>query len=175
MSLALNSNKEDGAKNILANSNYMISMPDVRNDDIIFTECRNERFILNSNFGLKYDRENVFDPRFKNNNEIEFETISKGNVNYKKLSLNSMTDSLIKNRTDSTYINYSGDRTMKCYSKYGQIFLERISDNKSEQVTSGNSFNYFPVFNGDDSGIIFCSDRKRGVGFTALYEIIINK
>lgn len=175
MSLALNINTDDGAKNILANSNYMISMPDVRNDNIIFTECRNQRFILNSNFGLKFDRENVFDPRFKNSNEIEFETISKRNVKYKKLSLNTMTDSLITNRTDSTYINYSGDRTIKCYSKNGQIFLERISDNKTEQITSGNSFNYYPVFNADDSGIIFSSDRKRGVGFTSLYEIRINK
>lgn len=175
MSLALNNNKDDGAKNILANSNYMISMPDVRNDDIIFTECRNERFILNSNFGLKFDKENVFNPRFKSSNEIEFETVSKRNVNYKKLSLNTMTDSLISNRTDSAHINYSGDRTLMCYSKDGQIFLERVSDHKREQVTSGKSFNYYPVFNSDDSGIIFSSDRKRGVGFTSLYEIRINK
>lgn len=175
VSLALNNNKDDGAKNILANSNYMISMPDVRNDDIIFTECRNERFILNSNFGLKFDKENVFNPRFKSSNEIEFETVSKRNVNYKKLSLNTMTDSLISNRTDSAHINYSGDRTLMCYSKDGQIFLERVSDHKREQVTSGKSFNYYPVFNSDDSGIIFSSDRKRGVGFTSLYEIRINK
>lgn len=175
MSLALNNNKDDGAINILSNSNYMISMPDVRNDDIIFTECRNERFIMNSNFGLKFDKENVFNPRFKSSNEIEFETISKRNVNYKKLSLNTMTDSLISNRTDSAHINYSGDRTLMCYSKDGQIFLERISDHKTEQVTSGNSFNYYPVFNSDDSGILFSSDRKRGVGFTSLYEIRINK
>jgi len=175
MSLALSNNKDDGAKNILANSNFMISMPDVKGSSIIFTECRNEKFVLNSNFGFKFDQESVFNPLIINNNEIEFETISKRNISYKKLSLNSLTDSLITNRTDSTHINYSGDRMMKCYSKNGQIYIERISDNESEQITSGNSFNYFPVFNGDDSGIIFCSDRKRGVGFTALYEIRINK
>lgn len=175
MSLALNNNKDDGSNNILANSNYMISMPDVKENNLIFTECRDEKFVLNSNFGVKFDKENVFDPQFKNNSEIEFETISKRNVNYKNLSLNTMTDSLITKRTDLTNINYSGDRMMKCYSKDRHIFLERIPDNKTEQITSGNSFNYFPVFNGDDSGIIFCSDRKRGVGFTSLYEIRINK
>ena len=175
MSLALNNFKDDGAKNILTNSNYMISMPDVIGSDIIFTECRDEKFILNSNFGFKYDKESVFDPRFINNSEIEFETIVKRNINFKNLSLNTMNETLITGKNDSTSVSYSKDRKLKCYSKDRQIFLDRISENITEQITSGNSFNYFPVFNGDESGIVFCSDRKRGVGFTALYEKSINK
>lgn len=175
MSLALNSNKVDGAKTILTNSNYMISMPDIKGSSIIFTECRDEKFVLNSNFGLKYDQKSVFNPRIISNSEIEFETISKRIISYKKLSLNSLTETLINMRNESTSVSYSKDKMMKCYSKDRHIFLEKIFDNKTEQITSGNSFNYFPVFNGDDSGIIFCSDRKRGVGFTALYEIRINK
>ncbi len=175
MSLALNNNKDDGAINILANSNYMISMPDLKGSDIIFTECRNEKFVLNSNFGFKFDKESVFGPRFINISDIEFETIDKRNINYKKLSVNSLSETLIAVRNDSSSARYSKDRKLKCYSKDRQIYLERIPENKTEQITSGNSFNYYPVFNADDSGIIFCSDRKRGVGFTALYEIRINK
>lgn len=175
MSLALNNFKDDSARNILTNSNYMISMPDVIGSDIIFTECRDEKFILNSNFGFKYDIENVFDPRFINNIEIEIETISNRNISYKKLSMDSMNETFITVKNDSTSVSYSKDRKLKCYSKDRQIFLDRIPENITEQITSGTSFNYFPVFNGDESGIIFCSDRKRGVGFTALYEISIDK
>ncbi len=175
MSLAINNNKDDGAKNILSNSNYMISMPDVKGNNIIFTECRNERFILNSNFGMKFDKENVFDPRFINSNEIEFETINRSSISYKKLSLISSDETNINSVNRSASVSYSKDSLMKCYSRDRHIFLERIPDNIPVQITSGNSFNYFPVFNGDDTGIIFCSDRKRGVGFTALYEIRINK
>lgn len=175
MSLAINNNRDDVAKNILANSNYMISMPDVKGNNIIFTECRNERFILNSNFGIKFDKENVFDPRFINSNEIEFETINRSSISYKKLSLISSDETNINSVSRSASVSYSKDSLMKCYSRDRHIFLERIPDNKPVQITSGNSFNYFPVFNGDDSGIIFCSDRKRGVGFTSLYEIRINK
>ena len=175
MSLALNKFKEDDAKNILANSNYMISMPDVKDSEIIFTECRDEKFVLNSNFGFMYGKESVFDPQFINNSEIEIETISNRNISYKKLSLNSLNATLFTGKNDSTSISYSKDRKLKCYSKDRQIFLERIPENITEQITAGNSFNYFPVFNGDESGIIFCSDRKRGVGFTALYEIRIKK
>jgi len=175
MSLALNNFKDDGAKNILTNSNYMISMPDVIGSNIIFTECRDGKFVLNSNFGFKFYKESVYNPRFINNSEIEFETIRNRNINYKKLFLNSMNETFITGKSDSSSVSYSKDRKLKCYSKDRQIFLERIPENITEQITTGNSFNYFPVFNGDESGIIFCSDRKRGVGFTALYEIIIKK
>ncbi len=165
----------DGAENILINSNYLISMPAVKNGHILFTECRNEKFILNSNFGFKSESDNYFNPDFINDNEIEYTTFVKGKTVYIRLSLNSLARTEKAKRTDPGGAMYSGDKTMRCYSFNGQIFLERFKENKTEQITSGRSFNYFPVFNGDDSGIIFCSDRGRGVGFTALYEIKIIK
>ncbi|MBS1552161.1 MAG: DUF2029 domain-containing protein [Bacteroidetes bacterium] len=175
VSLTQISDDNDGAENILINSNYLISMPAVRDGKILFTECRNEKFILNSNFGFKTESDNYFNPDFINDNEIEYTTFVKGKTVYNRLSLNSLDRTEIAKRTDSVGAMYSGDKTMRCYSLNGQIFLERINEIKTEQMTTGRSFNYFPVFNGDDSGIIFCSDRGRGVGFTALYEIKINK
>ena len=169
------SDDNDGAENILINSNYLISMPTVKDGHIIFTECRNEKFILNSNFGFKSESDNYFNPNFVNNNEIEYTTFGKGQTIYKRFSLHTFDNTQTAKPTDTDPARYSADKTMKCYSANGHIFLERINENKIEQITSGSSFNYFPVFNGDDSGIIFCSDRGRGVGFTALYEIKIIK
>ncbi len=175
LSLMQISDNNDGAENILINSNYLISMPTVKDGHIIFTECRNEKFILNSNFGFKSESDNYFNPNFVNDNEIEYTSFGKGKTNFNTLSLNTLDHTETANLTDTGAAKYSGDKTMKCYSANGQIFIEKINENKTEQITSGRSFNYFPVFNGDDSGIIFCSDRGRGVGFTALYEIKIIK
>lgn len=175
MSLSMNDFRDDGAKNILANSNYMISMPDVKNNNVIFTECRNERFVLNSNFGFRFENENVFNPRFLDRNDIGYETYIKDSKSFKKISLTDPGESVSEEKMDTSAFRLSKDGSMKCYSKNGQIYLERIPLNKTEQITNGNSFNYYPVFNADDSGIIFCSDRKRGVGFTELYEVKINR
>lgn len=175
ISISQISDDNDGAENILINSNYLISMPTVKNEHIIFTECRNEKFILNSNFGFKSESDNYFNPNFVNNNEIEYTTFGKDQTIYKRFSLHTFDNTQTAKPTDTDPARYSADKTMKCYSANGHIFLERINENKIEQITSGSSFNYFPVFNGDDSGIIFCSDRGRGVGFTALYEIKIIK
>ena len=175
MSLAGNNVKDDGAKNLFVNSNYLISMPSALNDKIIFTECQNEKFTLNSNFGFKFDKENVFNPVFINSNEIEYSTIKDKNTHFKKLPLNSLSEAEASAYPASDKDQFSKDRTKKCYSKEGQIFLEDAASGKTVQLTSGNSFNTRPVFYENDSKIIFCSDRKRGVGFTTLYEININK
>lgn len=175
MSLARNYFIDDGARNIFVNPNYMISMPAVMNEKIIFTECRNENFILNSNFGLKFEKENIFEPEFINEDEIKYITVCNKNIIGKKLLVNSLYDTENKSDQDFDSIQFSKDKTIKCFSKDGQIFLTDVRSGRTEQMTFGNTFNTRPVFYENDSKIIFCSDRNRGVGFTTLYELNINK
>ena len=174
LSLARENTENDGAENVLINPNYLISMPDTKNEKIIFTECQNERFILNSNFGLSYNKENIFDPEFSGEDEIKYTTIKDRQFRNKKLNINTYADSQESEPEDKSSFDLSKDGSKKCYSKDGQIFLEDFKSGITKQVTSGNSFNTRPAFYEKDSGIIFCSDRKRGVGFTTLYEIKIN-
>ncbi|MBK8550884.1 MAG: hypothetical protein IPL53_07395 [Ignavibacteria bacterium] len=175
MSLAVNNYKDDGAENLFVDPNYMISMPSVFNERIIFTECQKEKFTLNSNFGFKYDKENVFDPRFMNENDIIYTTVADKKIHFKKLVINTMSESETNVQNDFFIDQLSKNKTLKCYSENGQIYLTDIPSGKTVQLTSGNSFNTRPVFFDNDNKIIFCSDRKRGVGFTTLYEINLNK
>lgn len=45
-------------------NNYMISMPSEYGNKMIWTECINNKFVLRSDFGFSYDKENVFYPVF---------------------------------------------------------------------------------------------------------------
>ncbi len=173
MALALNNEKDDGSKNILVSRGYLLSTPAALGGSLIFTESRNDKFILNSNFGLKYDKENIFDPVFINNNEIVYSTFVEKQKYFKKLFVNSLRDTMIPDFNYGLHNKYSKDKTLMCFSNDGQIFLRNVTRNETTQLTSGNSFNVMPVFAENDSKIIFCSDRRRGVGFTTLYEIKI--
>lgn len=175
MSLARNDYKDDRAENLFVNPNYMISMPSAFNEKIIFTECRNEKFILSSNFGLRYDKENVFDPEFIDEDEINYTTIKDMKIYFRKLETNTLSTYETGIRSELFKDQITKDEALRCYSKDGQIFLTEMASGKTNQITFGNSFNTRPVFCQNDSKIIFCSDRKRGAGFTTLYEININK
>ncbi len=173
MSLSLNRLNHDGASNLLTNPSYLISMPASYYDKIIFTECLNEKFTLSSNFGFRFDRENVFDPGFINEEEIYYQTIDGKKISFKKINTEYKNEIQTILKPDPFEVQLSNDKSMKCFSKEGQIFLTHIPSGKTIQMTSDNSFNTKPVFYDNDSKILFCSDRKRGVGFTTLYEIKI--
>lgn len=174
MSLAINNEEKDDAKSIINNPGYLLSMPSSAENKLIYVESVRNKFVLNSDFGFKYDKENVFYPGFLGNNEIIYSTIAGGEESFKKLFINSMKDTMINNSVKADSVRYSGDKSLMCFSKDGQIFLQDVSNNKLKQLTFGNSFNTLPVFADNDSKIIFCSDRNRGVGFTTLYEIRLN-
>lgn len=172
MSSLINTSINDGARNVLTNSNFMISMPSALNtipEKFIYTECTNNKFTLNSNFGFKYDRENVFKPMFIDSQTIIFETVVNKKPVKKILNIVSGVSSVTENiYTINTSLSKNGK--LKCYINDGQLYLEDIRSSKVIQLTSGRQINSFPVFANDDSKIIFCSDRSRGLGFTTLYE-----
>jgi hypothetical protein len=177
MSSLINIPINDGAHNVVANNNYMISMPSALNtmpERFIYTECTNGKFTLNSNFGFKYDKENVFNPIFIDSSDIAYETIVDKKAVKRLLNLNNGESTV----TDKIYPNHttlSKNENMKCYITDGQLFLEDIKNSKVIQLTSGRQLNSHPVFANNDTKIIFCSDRNRGTGFTTLYEFDINR
>lgn len=173
MSLTFFRDNDDGAKNVLNNSNYLISMPSVYEGKFIYTECLDNRFVLNSNFGFTYNKDNIFEPEFLNKDEIVYETFESGKKVFKKLNIVNLEASIITNSPRlRELLKYDN---VACFSENGQIFVKPARDSISVQVTSGNSINTRPVFDKKNGKIIFCSDRNRGVGFTTLYEIILNK
>lgn len=175
MSLRVFEQPMDSAMNLLLNPSYLISMPSVYGNKLVYTECRNERFALNSNFGFKYEKENVFDPEFVNGNEIVYETI-KGKKEYlNKLSVVSENDTLFGGRTTTEVNKDSLESSHQVFAKDGHIFLSEISSGNTVQLTYGNCIDSHPEFYDNFNKIIFCSDRNRGVGFTTLYEINIKK
>lgn len=174
MSLAINNEEIDDAKSIIDNPGYLLSMPNSAGNKLVYVESVSNKFVLNSNFGFKYDKENVFHPMFISNDEITYSTIAGRKDYFKKLFMSSLKDTVLNNSYNADTIQYSRDKSFTCFSKEGQIFLLDVSNNKLKQLTFGNSFNTLPVFADNDSKIIFCSDRNRGVGFTTLYEIKLN-
>lgn len=176
MSSLINQSINDGARNIVLSESYLVSMPSAMNttpEKFVFTECFNNRFTLNSNFGFKYVKENVFNPAIIDSNTIEFETI----INKKTIKKIIKIVGAESYEADKIYpVNSSESKNgnLKCYIEDGHLFLEDIKNKKVFQVTSGRQLNSYPVFSNNDTKIIFCSDRFRGAGFTTVYEIGIN-
>ena len=75
LSYSLNKPVDDGAEYISTGNNYLNSMPSVYGNKLVWTECINEKFVLRSNFGYSYDKENVFYPVLSDSEHIVFETI----------------------------------------------------------------------------------------------------
>jgi len=165
----------DCAESLITGPGYMLSMPASFNNKLIFTNCENNKFTLNSDFGLKYSDENVFNPEFSDSMNINYETISEKRQMGKQLNLNSHSSGIVSLHTAENEISYSFDSTLICFSYNNHIYLEDVKNNFIMQLTRGNSFNTRPVFAKNDSRIIFCSDRNRGVGFTALYQIKLKR
>lgn len=163
----------DNAEYITTGNNYLISMPSTNGNKLIWTECINEKFVLRSNFGYSYDKENVFYPVFSDSEHIIFETIEN------KIPKQKIIDIKTGIQRDASGIklnnrSLSKDKTLECYSTGGVIIIEDPSTGKNYPLTSGKQMCSFPVF-ANDSTIIFTSDRNRGVGFTALYKVKVHK
>ncbi len=171
LSYSLNKPVDDGAEYISTGNNYLNSMPSVYGNKLVWTECVNEKFVLRSNFGYSYDKENVFYPVLTDSEHIVFETIEN------KIPKQKVIDIKTGIQRDASGIklnspSFNKDRSIECYSTGGVIMIEDPSTGKKYPLTSGKQVCAFPVF-ANDSTIIFCSDRNRGVGFTALYKIKI--
>jgi hypothetical protein len=177
MSSLINQPIRDGAEPVLTSTNYMISNPSVlnaQNDKFIYTECIDQKFVLRSNFGSKYDKENVFSPVFINQNEVAYETVIDKKPVKKILNISTGMSSVTENMYyQNGIISSSGD--LKCFIRDGQVCLEDLISGKVLQLTSGRQLNYYPRFAENDTKIIFCSDRFRGAGFTALYQFDLKK
>ncbi len=173
MSLAVNKPETDSAVNILRDPDYMISMPNSYKGKLIFSECYNDKFVLNSNFGLKFDKENILEPEFLNDSEIVYETIIEKKKIFKKLNFINFKDTIISNPKEIRILFDS--MPVKSYVENGQIYLEDSSRRDTIPVTNGNALNILPFIDYDENKIIFCSDRNRGVGFTTLYEVKIKR
>lgn len=162
----------DSAEYFKTGNNYLISMPSAYNNKIVWTECINDKFVLRSNFGFSYDKENVFYPVLTDSEHIAFETIENKIPKQKIIDIKTgiQRDALGIKLNNSSL---SKDKTLECYSTDGVIFIKNHSSGKNYPLTSGKQICTFPVFGDNDNTIIFCSDRNRGVGFTALYKINI--
>lgn len=177
LSSSINQPIKDGAVPVLTSKNYMISNPSVlntANDKLIYTECINEKFVLNSNFGLKYDKESVFSPVFINQDEIAYETVIDRKPVKKILNIKTGTASVTNNMSFQNGI-ISNNGNMKCFIQDGQLFIQDLKSDNITQLTSGRQINSYPRFAENDTKIIFCSDRSRGAGFTTLYQFDLNK
>jgi Tol biopolymer transport system component len=155
----------------------MISNPSVlniENDKLIYTECINDKFVLNSNFGLKYGKESVFSPVFISPNEIAFETVIDRKPVKKILNIKT-GESSVTDRISFQNGIISNNGNLKCFVRDGQILLEDLISGKVLELTSGRQINSYPRFAENDTKIIFCSDRSRGAGFTTLYQFDLKK
>lgn len=162
----------DNAKYVPTGNNYLVSMPSAIGNRLVWTECINDKFVLRSNFGFSYDKNNVFYPLFTDSNHIVYETIENQTLKQKIIN----TESGIEKDTSGILLNLgslNSTGTAECFSSGGKIILHDLTSGIKIPLTSGKQFCYFPVFE-NDSTIIFTSDRKRGVGFTALYKLNIN-
>lgn len=165
-------NNIDKAEFISTGNNYLVSMPSAFGNRLVWTECINDKFVLRSNFGFGYDKENVFYPVLIDSQHITFETIE--NKQPKQRVIDIITG--IQRDAPSVKHNaaaYNKDKTKRTYSAYGIIYLEDLQTGEKFSVTSGKQMCYYPVFADGDSSVIFCSDRNRGVSFTALYKLKI--
>jgi hypothetical protein len=136
---------------------------------LVWTECVNEKFVLHSDFGYSYDKENVFYPMLTDSQHIAFETIENRMPKQKIIDITTG----IQRDASGIKLNLHSlnkDKNIECYSDNGVIIIEDPSTGKHYPLTSGRQMCYFPVFL-NDSTIIFSSDRNRGVGFTALYKM----
>lgn len=170
LSYSLNKPINDGDEYIKTSNNYLISMPSAYNDKLVWTECAGEKFVLRSNFGFSYDKENVFYPVLIDSEHIAFETIEN------KLPKQKVIDIKTGIQRDASGIklnsgSFTKDKKLECYSQNGVIFIKETVTGIAHPVTSGKQMCFFPVFADNDNSIIFASDRNRGVGFTALYKI----
>lgn len=169
LSVSLNKPVNDGAEYVTTGNNYLNSMPSVYGNKLVWSECVNEKFVLRSNFGYSYDKENVFYPVLTDSQHIVFETIEN------RIPKQKIIDITTGIQRDASGLNLNlrslnKDKTIECYSSGGEIIIQDPSTGKHYPLTSGKQMCYFPVFL-NDSTIIFCSDRNRGVGFTALYRM----
>ena len=168
----------DGAEPVIISSNFLVSMPSAlnsRQDKLVYTECVNGKFVLRSDFGFSYDEENIFNPLFINKDITAYETVQEKVRFCRLIDLESGSIVTTARETTGTGAVFSKNGNWKSYINEGQLFLEDLSSGKTIQLTRGRQICSYPVFAGDDSKIIFCSDRNRGVGFTALYMFDINK
>jgi len=166
ISLYMNKPIDDGAEFVQTGTSYLVSMPSASGGRVIWTECVNEKFVLRSNFGFSYDKENVFYPVFTDSMHIAFETIENRKPKQKVIDVKTG----IQRDASSLRLNVPQvEGSTELVSIEGKIWHRTIPPFLETQLTSGKQFCYFPVFAGGDS-MYFCSDRYRGVGFTALYK-----
>lgn len=172
LSYSMNKPFEDKAEFISTGNNYLVSMPSAFGSRLVWTECINDKFVLRSNFGFGYDKENVFYPVLIDSQHITFETIE--NKQPKQRVIDIITG--IQRDASAVKFNagsYNKDKTKSTYSVDGIIYIEDLQTGEKFPVTQGKQMCYFPVFADSDSTVIFCSDRNRGVSFTALYKMKI--
>ena len=172
ISYSLNKPIDDKAEFISTGNNYLVSMPSAFGNRLVWTECINDKFVLRSNFGFGYDKENVFYPVLTDSQHIAFETIEN---RIPKQKIVDITTGIQRNASGLKLNVHSlnKNKTIECYSENGVITIEDPSTGKHYPLTSGKQMCYFPVFADGDSSVIFCSDRNRGVSFTALYKLKI--
>lgn len=165
-------NDTEKAEFIPTGNNYLVSMPSAFGNKLLWTECINNKFVLRSNFGYSYDKENVFYPMLIDSQHIAFETIENRVPKQKIIDITTG----IQRDASGLKLNvhsFNKNKTIECYSDNGVIIIQDPFTGKHYPLTSGKQMCYFPVFAGDDSSVIFCSDRNRGVSFTALYKLKI--
>ncbi len=172
LSFSLNKPVDDKAEFISTGSNYLVSMPSAFGSKLVWTECINEKFVLRSNFGFSYERENVFYPVLIDSQHIAFEIIEN------KIPKQKIIDITTGIQRDASGLKINGhslnrNKTIECYSDNGVIIILDPSTGKHYPLTSGKQMCYYPVFADGDSSVIYCSDRSRGVSFTALYKMKI--
>ncbi len=170
LSYSLNKPIDDKAEYISTENNYLVSMPSAFGSRLVWTECVNNKFVIRSNFGFGYDKENVFYPVLIDSQHIAFETI------VEKVPKQKIIDITTGIQRDASGLklkvrSLNKSKTIECYSENGVIIIEDPSTGKHYPLTSGKQMCYFPVFADNDSTVIFCSDRNRGVSFTALYKM----
>lgn len=166
ISYYLNKPIDDGAEFVYTGNSFLVSMPSVSGGRVIWTECVNEKFVLRSNFGFTYDKENVFYPVFTDSMHIAFETIENRKPKQKIIDVKTG----IQRDASAMKLNVPPvEGSTELVSINGKIWHRTIPPFTETQLTSGKQFCYFPVFACSDS-MYFCSDRYRGVGFTALYK-----
>ncbi|MBL8015691.1 MAG: hypothetical protein JNK43_00350 [Ignavibacteria bacterium] len=166
ISLFVNKPIDDGAEFVQTGSSYLVSMPSVSGGRLVWTECVNEKFVLRSNFGFSYERENVFYPAFTDSMHIAFETIEGRKPKQRIIDVKTGI------QRDASSIRLNVPQVVgstELVSIDGVLWHHAIPPMFETRLTFGRQFCYFPVFAGSDS-MYFCSDRYRGVGFTALYK-----
>lgn len=166
ISYYLNKPINDGAEFVQTGSSYLVSMPSAIGGRVVWVECVNEKFVLRSNFGFTYDKENVFYPVFTDSMHIAFETIENRKPKQKIIDIKTG----IQRDASSLKLNVPQvEGSTELVSADGVLWHRTVPAAVETRLTFGKQFCYFPVFAGSDS-MYFCSDRYRGVGFTALYK-----